>query len=252
MDIVFDRGSEERPKGHALLYFRNSSDPDEVWVTYMVILPISVDVSKYVPPFLMDQVAQMGPKELSAFAFPPAPERLGSYEALQELAAKRDDDILSAGSLNPTDVPSAMMSINEAVRWYAEIYGDLVGIAGLAAEEEADEDDSGLGVTEVLYSLMSETDKLGELTKLVGRLKFALDGTDAVQIREAEEEVSLLSRHLPDNHNVAQLIEAVKSSGRQGTVLADLYLQRCYHLVHEDYAKLARIEEQLKDLQKEE
>jgi Tfp pilus assembly protein PilO len=85
----------------------------------------------------------------------------------------------------------------------------------------------------------------------VGRLKFAVDGADAAQISEAEEEVSLLSRHLPDNHNVAQLIEAVKSSGRQGTVLADLYLQRCYHLVHEDYAKLARIEDQLKDFQEQ-
>ena len=251
MDIVFDRGSEEQPKGHALLYFRNSSDPDEVWVTYMVILPISVDVSKYVPPFLMDQVAQMGPKELSAFAFPPAPERLGSYEALQDLAAKRDDDILSAGTLNPTDVPSAMMSINEAVRWYAEIYSDVVGIAGQAPEEEVDED-SGLGVTEVLYSLMSETDKLGELTKLVGRLKFAVDGADAAQIGEAEAEVSLLSRHLPDNHNVVELIEAVKSSDRIGAELADLYLQRCYHLVHEDYAKLAGIEKQLKVLRGEE
>jgi hypothetical protein len=251
MDIVFDRGSEERPKGHALLYFRNSSDPDEVWVTYMVILPISVDVSKYVPPFLMDQVGQIGPKELSAFAFPPAPERLGSYDALQELAAKRDDDILYAGSVNPTDVPSAMMSINEAVQWYSTIYGDVVGIAGQADEDEADEEDSGLGVTDVLYGLMSETDKLGELTKLVGRLKFAVDGADAAQITEAEAEVGLLSRHLPDNHNVAQLIEAVKSSDRRGAELADLYLQRCYHLVHEDYAELARIEAQLKDVQEQ-
>ena len=249
MDIVFDRGSAERPKGHALLYFRNSSDPDEVWVTYMVILPISVDVSKYVPPFLMDQVAQMGPKELSAFAFPPAPERLGSYQALQELAAKRDDDILSAGTVNPTDVPSAMMSINEAVRWYAEIYSEVVGIAGAAAEEEADDDDSGLGVTEVLYSLMSDADKLGELTKLVGRLKFAVDGADAAQIDEAEAEVGLLSKHLPDNNNVAELIEAVKSSDRLGTELADLYLRRCYHLVHEEYGKLGHLDEEIKALE---
>ncbi|MCH8951700.1 MAG: helix-turn-helix domain-containing protein [Proteobacteria bacterium] len=109
MDVVFDRGSAEHPKGHALLYFRSNSDAQEVWVTYVVILPVSVDVSKYVPPFLIDQVAHMGPKELSAFAFPPAPERLGSYDDLESLAVARDDDILSAGSINPTDVPAAMM-----------------------------------------------------------------------------------------------------------------------------------------------
>ena len=66
MDITFDRGSSDRPKGHALLYFRSSSDPDQIWVTYLVILPITVDVSKYVPPFLMNQVGEMGPKDLSA------------------------------------------------------------------------------------------------------------------------------------------------------------------------------------------
>ena len=103
-------------------------------------------------------------------------------EALQELAAKRDDDILYVGSVNPTDVPSAMMSINEAVQWYSGIYGDVVGIAGQADEDDADEEDSRLGVADVLYGLMSETDKVGELTKLVGRLKFAVDGADAAQI----------------------------------------------------------------------
>ena len=82
MDIIFDRGSRDQPKGHALLYFRSDSDPDEVWVTYVVILPISVDVTKYVPPFLMDQVAQMGPKELSAFAFPPRPGAPGELRFL--------------------------------------------------------------------------------------------------------------------------------------------------------------------------
>ena len=70
MDIVFDRGSKEEPKGHALLYFRSRSSLEEIWVTYTVILPITVDVTKYVPPFLMNQVGELGPKELSAFAFP--------------------------------------------------------------------------------------------------------------------------------------------------------------------------------------
>ena len=115
MDILFDRGSKDQPKGHALVYFRSSADPEEIWVTYLVVLPIAVDVSKYVPPFLINQVGELGATDLTAFAFPPAPERLGNYSALTELAATRDDDILFAGTLNPSDVPSAMMSVKSAM-----------------------------------------------------------------------------------------------------------------------------------------
>ena len=104
MELVFDRGDRGSPKGHALLYFRSPDDPEAVWVTYIVILPITVDVSKYVPPFLMNQVNELGPTDLSAFAFPPAPERLGSYSEMEAIAAQRDDDVLFAGATDATDV----------------------------------------------------------------------------------------------------------------------------------------------------
>ena len=250
LDIVFDSGSKERPKGHALLYFRSSSDPEEIWVTYLVILPISVDVSKYMPPFLMNHVSELGAKELSAFAFPPAPERLESYGALREMANIRGDDIIFAGTVNPSDVPAAMMSINETVQRYAEMYGQVAG-ASMPLGEKDEEDSTGLGVSEVLYDLMSESDRLGELTKQVGRLRFAIEGSDAGLIREAEEDIKLLARHLPGNHNVPQLIQAVKSGDKRGAELADLYLQRCFHLVQEEYGKLGEIEERIRELESE-
>ncbi len=246
MNITFDRGDQSAPKGHALLYFRSGADASEVWATYVVILPIAVDVSKYVPPFLMNQVNQSGPVELSAFAFPPAPERLNGYEVIEDLAARRDDDILYCGTLNPGDVPGAMMAINEAVQAYADKYGETVGIVTPGEEGEAEEDDdSGLGVNEVLYGLMDDADRLGELTKLVGRLKFAVEGADNAEAREAEREMRLLARHLPSDHQVLHLVEAVKSSDSRGAALADLYLQRCYHLVNEDYRKMADIDKRL-------
>ena len=247
MDIVFDSGSKERPKGHALLYFRSSSDPDEIWVTYLVILPISVDVSKYVPPFLMNQVGELGPKELSAFAFPPAPERLGDYGTLEEMASQRDDDILFAGTVDPTDVPSAMMSINEAVQRYAEMYSQVYAGPGDAGPED---EAAGVGVNEVLYGLMSEADKLSELTKLVGRLRFAIEGSDSSLIKEAEDDINLLARHLPDNSNIQELVQAVKSSDARGAELADLYLQRCYHLVLEEYGKLGQVEKKIGEMER--
>ena len=70
MDFTFERGSADNPRGHALIYFQSFHDAGELLATYLVVLPIQVDVSKYVPPFLMNQLGEMGAKELSAFAFP--------------------------------------------------------------------------------------------------------------------------------------------------------------------------------------
>ena len=248
MAIDFEKGSSEAPKGHALLYFRSSPDPDEIWVTYLVILPISVDVSKYVPPFLMNQVGEAAPKDLSAFAFPPAPERLESHALLEEMAAKREDDILFGGTINPSDVPSAMMSINDAIQKYAEIYTEVVGIAG-QAPEESEAETPGLAVDEVLYGLMSEGDKLGELTKMVGRLRFAVEGSDSGLVEEAEQDIGRVARYLPDNLSIPQLVQAAKSVDSRGAELAELYLQRCYHLVQEEYGKLGPVEEQIKEVE---
>ena len=246
VDITFERGDEAAPRGHAILYFRSRSDADEIWATYVVILPIAVDVSKYVPPFLMNQVAQAGPTELSAFAFPPAPERVGSRQALEEMASRREDDVLYCGTFDAGDVASAMMSVNEAVQTYADRCGPID-----AGEPEEAGDDDELGVSEVLYGLMNDADKLGELTSLVGRLKFAVEGSDDTQARDAEREMSALARHLPADNQVHLLIAALKSSDSRGARLADLYLQRCYHLVKEEYREMAAIDRQLSELETE-
>ena len=248
MDIVFDRGSKERPKGHALVYFRSSSDSDDIWVSYLVVLPITVDISKYVPPFLMNQVGNLSAKELSCFAFPPVPEQLGSYNVLDELAAVREDDVIFAGTLNPSDIAAAMMLVNEAVQQYFELYSQVSASSGQAPARDGPEA-TGVAVNEVLYGLMSDSDRLGELTKLIGRLKFAVDGSDLSLVREAEEEINLLAGHLPDNHNILELLQAVKSGESQAAKLADLYLQRCFHLVREEYGEMGQIEKKIRELE---
>ena len=232
----------EEPKGHALLYFLSSSDPDELWASYIMVLPITVDISKYVPPFLMSQVKELGPQDLSAFAFPPAPERLGGRDTLDKLAEARNDDVLFGGSINPEDVPTGMMAVNEAMQHYTEIYSNVVGIGQPPEEQEEEEDDGAPGVSEVMYGLMSDGDKLNELTKLVSRLRFGIEGDDSRTVSEAEQDITVLSRHLPANHGVDQLVQAVKSSDEGSAELAALYVQRCFHLVQEDYARLPQIE----------
>ncbi|MDP6495340.1 MAG: hypothetical protein QGI09_07995 [Dehalococcoidia bacterium] len=248
MDIVFEKGNQEEPKGHALVYFRSSSDPEQVLGAYLVILPITVEVSKYMPPFLMNQVGELGPKDMSAFAFPPVPENLEGHVRLVELAVMRDDDIIYCGTINPADVPSAMMALNEAVQWYAEKYSQMTE-ARHPEKAEADQEIPGFDVNEVLYGLMSDNDKLSELTRLVGRLRFVVEGGEKVLAQEAETEINLLAKYLPENHQISRLIEAAKAGGSVGARLADLYLQRCFHLIQQEYIKLGQVEAELKSLE---
>ena len=250
MELRFERGSREKPKGHALLYFNGASGPDEVWATYLVMLPISVDVSKYVPPFLMNQMGEFGPKDLSAFAFPPAPELVEGLKYLETLADMRGDDLIHAGTYNSSDVPGGMMDVSLAVQSYAELYGDYV--EGLQPPDAGETElPGGLGVNEVLYGLMSDSDRLSELTKLVGKLRFAVEGGEDALATEAETDIDLLVSHLPENHKIARLIESVKAEGAMGARLASLYLQRCFHLIREDYVQLGEIEDEINALEKE-
>ena len=251
MDIVFERGTGSKPRGHALLYFRSSSDAGELWATYVVMLPITVDLSKYVPPFLMNQVGDLGGKDLSAFAFPPAPEKVAGYHYLEELAAIREDDILFAGTIDPADAASAMMAVSEAVQRYADMYFELV-MTSQPTDAADVEEAVGFGVNEVLYGLMSDGDKLSELTSLVGKLKFAAEGGEGALIEEAEAEINLLAKHLPEDHQISRLVEAAKAGGSGSARLAYLFLQRCYHLNQEEFVKLGQVEEEIRGLEAEE
>ena len=73
MDITFDRGDPDHPKGHALLYFRVSTEPDKVYATYLVTLPVKADMSKYVPPFLASHLGNLPMSGLFRLRHAPRP-----------------------------------------------------------------------------------------------------------------------------------------------------------------------------------
>ena len=96
--------------------------------------------------------------------------------------------------------------------------------------EPEEEPDESLNVNEVLFSFMSESDKLSELSKLLGRLRFAVDGSDHAAAEEVGGEIIVLSRHLPENFKVNDLLEAAKDNSEQSSQLAKLYIDRCFRL----------------------
>ena len=246
MDFTFERGSADNPRGHALIYFQNSRDAGELLATYLVVLPIQVDVSKYVPPFLMNQIGEVGAKELSAFAFPPAPELISGLDYIQDLAKAREDDIIFGGTISTMDVASLLGTVNDAVGWYAELCSDPTEQPAVLEDHV---DDDGLSVNDILYGLMSDQDKLSELTRLVGRLRDAVSSGDLALAGETRSEIMALGRHLPDSHQVSRLAEAAGSGGENAAKLASLYLQRCFHLMSEEYVELGQVEEDIRGME---
>jgi len=244
MTLSFELGKIESPRGHALLYFKDSVQGD-FYATYIVLLPITVDVSKYVPPFLMNQVGEFGPGDMSAFAFPPAPEQVEGYDYLVDLAKKRQDDLLDGGEVTGTDVSSSMMKVNDVVQEYLELYEETYGTEALPLDES--QSASELHVNDVLYSMMTEPDRLNELTKLVGRMRFAVESGENSIVKEVESDINALSEYLPETFQIHRLLKWATAVSDESSHITDLYLQRCFHLSREEYKELGEIEAQISE-----
>ena len=261
MDLTFERGDPQRPKGHALLYFRVSTEPDTVYATYIVTLPVKADLAKYVPPFLASHLGNLPLNDFSAFAMPPMPEPVDSYQELERLSQLRGDDLIFGTSMFSFDLPRMMEAVTEAVQAYFQLYSDAMGSLGAGQLEPAAEpvspdgepdDDRAFAVNEVLFGLMSERDKLGELSQLLGKLRFALEGQDSEGAGEASEEISTLARHLPEEFQITSLLAVAQDISQKGSRLAQLYLDRCFRLSDGDVSTAQALEEQIRTLNAQE
>jgi hypothetical protein len=57
-----------------------------------------------------------------------------------------------------------------------------------------------------------------------------------------------VARHLGEKFRPAELIEAARSTETQSAQLAQLYIERCYRLVDEDYAAMAELDSKIEAL----
>ena len=261
MDLSFDIGDPQRPKGHAVLYFRVDTEPDKVYATYVVTLPIKSDLGKYVPPFLATHLGGLPLNDLSAFAMPPLPEPVDRHAELERISQMRQDDLVYAGSMFSFDLPRMMESVTEAVQAYSDLwvkrFGDsevsTVGVIEEAATPEPAasdaDDDQSFQVNEVLFGLMSESDKLAELARLLGSMRFAAEGGDAGTVDEMSREITTLARHLPETFQVSSLLAVAKDTSQKGSRLAQLYLDRCFRLSAGDYSAVQGLDDEIRALE---
>lgn len=247
MILDFEDGSSESPRGHALIYFQDSTK-QRTYASYVILLPITVDVSKYVPPFLMNQVGDIGVGDMSAFAFPPAPEEVDSIDSIKQLASYRDDDLIFGGVCDPEDLPSSMIKINEVVELYLDLYEKTSHMIALTSDSVA-QNQNNSPVSDVLYSLMSDTDRLEELTKLVGRLRYSVESGEHSLGKETEEDILSLSAYFPESYKINILLRWAKETKNESAAhKTDLYLKRCFLLAREEYVELGKIEKDISEL----
>lgn len=251
MQAVFQRGDPARPRGHALLYFREPDDRDQLWATYIVVPPIALDLARYVPPMFAAQLASEAAAGPAAYPLPPFPEKVAGLAQLERLAGARDDDLLDGGTLDPSDLQRTLVRVTEIAQWYAgRVHDYLAQLPEPEPELAVEPEPAGaFDVDALLISLMTDAEKVSRLAKLTGTLRYAVEGGDEPLIRDTVAEMERVAQHLPERYRAGELIAAARRRDSLGGRLAELYIERCYKLANEDYAALPALEEQIRALQ---
>jgi hypothetical protein len=244
MAARFESGDPERPRGHALLYFRNASNQEEVLATYVVVLPVAINVAKYIPPAFAARMQQPA-SSVAATALPPIPEPVESVEFVRRLAEYRGDDLLDGGVLEG-DPERLMFATHEVSQEYAGRYQEalerLPATPPAEPSEPPDEDT-------LRWMFLTERERIGELAKLTGQLRYAVEGGDEHLIRSTSDLIEKLKGQLPEKYRIGEFLAAARRQGDIGRRLAELYIERCYKLSNEEYEALTTLDREIAALE---
>ncbi len=258
MQLRFLQGNPQAPRGHAILFARSSANPQRMFAVYCVVLPIRFSIGKFLPPILAAQMPPEGLQEASRMNYVPIPpmlEEAGGLEQLSQLAELRGDELCEIGvSVQPEDEATRFTLPAQAGEAYATLYSNYANAflseyeqpSSAASASETPLDD--LDVDALLGSVLSDRDRLNELAKLIGTARYALEGKDTRLLKETEQKLRRTAGPLPEKYKAHELIQAALEAGERGWKLAQLYLERAYKLVDEQYAEIPRIERDIREL----
>jgi hypothetical protein len=254
MSLHFELGDADQPRGHAILYARLAGGGVRYVATYCVILPISFSIGKFLPPILggqipLEELGEAG--SASPMPIPPMLEDVESVESLRMLAERRGDDLCDLGVLLITDDTQRLTFAAEAASEYGRAYATYQArwpsqpIASAAPEPASLSDAEA---RDVVASLLPERDRLGDLSRLIGQSRYAMEIHDQRQLDEVAAQMRRLAATLPEKYRAEQLVAAALRSDAEGAQLAELYLQRAYKLLDEDYISIPPIEQRIREL----
>ncbi len=238
---------------------RNSADPRQVFWTYCVVPPLPLSLAKYLPPILASQISPedlQGINEVPAMPISPIMEEGSTMENLQMLAERREDDLCDIGSINAYDTNGRMQLVSMSSAEYGQLYanyGQQLQHSPTSLPAYADEPSTldDLDADELLIQTMTDRQRLSELSKLVGLTRYALEGRDTHLVEETRKRMQRIARQLPDKYRTNELITAAANPQDRGSRLAQLYIERGYKLLDEEYADIPNIEHAIRELQQE-
>lgn len=245
MQLAFERGDPKRPRGHAVVYFRSSTDRNTILASYVVVPPISMDFSKFVPPMFAAQLPGILPSGPQVFPLPPIPEKVESMAFVEALAASREDDLVECGTVDPMDIQRLLTLMTEVASEYGKLYENRTPLDDAPPPPSSADDTSsgsGVDVDELFMSLMSDSEKVNRIAKMAGTLRYAVEGNDQALLAETTQEMERVGRHLAFRYRVDELIAAASDPSPQSGRLAELLLQRCYKLAAEEYDALKALD----------
>lgn len=252
--IRFLRGDSQAPKGHAIFFARSNRDTQTVLATYCVVPPTPLSLAKYLPSFLASQLPAEDLQEatnIPVMPIPPMLEEGSSMEQLEVLAERRNDDLVDLGTIDPRDNAARMQMVQEACQEYGQFYANYAAsFRSFSAPPPIEErlPDEELDAEELLVRTMSERQRLGELSRLVGMARYALDGHDEMSLQETKQRMQRIGQHMPEKYRTTELISAAIEPDERGARLAQLYLERGYKLLDEEYADIPGIERSIREL----
>jgi hypothetical protein len=266
MSLRFELGNAEAPRGHAILYARLSGPGERYVATYCVTLPISFSLGKYLPPMFSGQLpaeALGDGAAMSAMPIPPMLEEVESFAMLRQMAEERGDDLCDIGTLLISDDSQRMVFAAEAsaeygrsyaefqARWPTPSEGAATGGGATGGTKSSGPALDDLDPQMIVASALPERDRLGEMARLAGQARYAIDGHDTRVLDEVSGQLRMLASTLPEKYRADQLAEAAIRSDATGARLAQLYLQRAYRLLDEDYISIPPIEQQIRELREQ-
>lgn len=257
MTIRFLRGDPQAPKGHAIFIAHSSTNSRVVLATYCVVPPTPLSLAKYLPSFLASQLSQEDLQDATnvpVMPIPPMLEEGSTLEHLQVLADRRDDDLVDLGTINPRDDGARMQMVQMGCQEYGQYYVSYASsfasqsyIESSPEEEMVPLDD--LDTDELLLQTMNDRQRLAELGKLVGVARYAIEGHDTNLLQDTRKRMTNIARLMPEKYRGTELISAATDTGERGSRLAQLYLERGYKLLDEEYADIPGIERTIRELQ---
>ncbi|GAC1383692.1 MAG: hypothetical protein NVSMB33_11760 [Ktedonobacteraceae bacterium] len=258
MAMQFLRGNPQAPKGHVIFIARSAADPRTVFCTYCIVPPIAFSLTKYFPAFLSAQLSVEELRDASSINVVPIPPMLEegiSFEHLQKLAEHRDDDLCDLGSINPRDEAIKGQKVQEGCYEYGQLYHTYaqafdttpVTPGDEIAERSAPLDD--LDAEDLLIQTMTDRERLTELGKLIGVARYASEGHDTGLLAETKQKMQRIAGRMAEKYRVQELISAAMDASERGAQLAELYLERGFKLLDEEYAEIPRIERAIRELQ---